>query len=156
MKCCICHTEGLTEDAPILTHGAYGHARCLCPSCAEILDRVTTSCEAEELRASLRALTDLRLSNGDLDRPCCVTLNAITRQASGRLAALLDGTYQPSDTIEEGDGELPEELLETEEDRELDRRDDEREARLDRGFNYVWIAVLVLVLGVCAYLLFLR
>jgi hypothetical protein len=82
-------------------------------------------------------------------------MRALLLKAAKRAAAIKDGEYDfaldevaEQETAEgeeatEGFDEIPEELLESEEDAELDRRDAEIGKKFDKVLNWVWVAVLV-------------
>ena len=56
---------------------------------------------------------------------------------------------------EEADGEIPEELLETEEDRETERREAEKNAKFEKISNYICIAAMLAAFGYVIYRIFL-
>ena len=60
MKCCICQQTVEREDAPVLTYGAYGHARVLCDRCDACLTALTRGREPEEIREAMEELSVLR------------------------------------------------------------------------------------------------
>lgn len=153
-----------------MTHGAYGHPRCLCPSCEALLDTAIEGSEVEAVRGALHALSDLRIKNGDFDKATSETLTQIVAQASERMAAMEAGTYEGSAACEVTEEpvqasaedeaaqeyDIPEELRELEEDRERDRIEDEREKAFDKYFRFVWIGVIAAFVAALVYILFFR
>ncbi len=173
MKCCICQSLIEEKDPPILTHGAFGHPRCLCHGCETILDTVIQGKTAEDVRGALRTLSDLRIENEDYDGSTAAILTQITTDAIARADAMDAGTYVPEETADDdSDGDptagatadvadtpemmydIPEELRETEEDRELDRRDAELEAKQEKFDRVARIAFLVVLGCAMAYTLY--
>ncbi len=181
MKCCICQKLIEEKDPPILTHGAFGHPRCLCRDCETVLDTVIEGKTADEVRTALRTLSDLRIENDDYDVSTAAILTQITEDAVARADAMEAGTYVPDDTVsaaEESDDDqtpcgtdvskedtdeadewqtaydIPEDLRETEEDRELDRRDAEREAKQEKIDRIARIVFLTIFACCVAYIIY--
>ena len=69
------------------------------------------------------------------------TVEEIMSEASARAEKIKGGDYDFSDEeaaeLEDGTEEIPEELRESEEDRELDRVDEEKNKRFDKIFSWV-------------------
>ena len=60
--------------------------------------------------------------------------------------------FSLDENVEEtGEDDIPEELLETEEDKALDERDEKRQKKFDKIFNIVALAVFAGVIGYLAY-----
>ena len=67
------------------------------------------------------------------------------------------GTYDFAlDEVESDEGfdEIPEELQETEEDRLLDEKEAEANAKLDKFLNWAWVGVAIAVVGFIIYRIF--
>ena len=64
----------------------------------------------------------------------------------------LDDQESEEDVLEE----IPEELRETEEDRELDRKEAEALKKFDKVTNWLWLGILVGVIGAIVYFFFIR
>ena len=69
-----------------------------------------------------------------------------------------EGKQHPDDEESEEDvlEEIPEELRETEEDRELDRKEAEALKKFDKVTNWLWLGILVGVIGAIVYFFFIR
>ena len=79
-------------------------------------------------------------------------------EARARAEKIKSGSYDFSEDTpcEDEDSEIPEELLETEEDRELDRKDKEAEARLDKFMNWAWVGFGIAFVAYLVWFFFLR
>ena len=147
-KCTICHKEITTEDAPILVMGAYGIPKVLCDECSRDLDTVMVGKEYEGISEAMNRLGE-RMSESSPDAQTLGVVNSILENAAERAKQIRDGSYDFSLDEEEGENdanafdEIPEELAETEEDREKDRIDEERNKKFDKYFNWVTIGALI-------------
>ncbi len=152
-ECIICSVPVDEENAPVLEMGAYGHPKYLCPECACDLDVVTLERDLEKIHVSMNRLAK-KIESADLSQKTFETLTSILESASKRAKSIEDGSYDFSlDEKEEGDDfeEIPEELLETEEDRQLDELDAEKEERNNRIFDYITFGICLAVLAFAAY-----
>ena len=142
-NCCICCAKVDEENAAVLGMGGGGNPRLLCPNCEKLLDDATTSTDYETARLALRELTDI-LGNSDPDPVTMAVMTDILLRSTDRAKAIKEGTYDFSlDQIDEsGFDEIPEELQETEEDKELDRIEEEKMKKFDKVFN-----VIAIILG---------
>lgn len=158
MKCCICQQTVEREDAPVLTYGAYGHARVLCDRCDACLTALTRGRESVKIREALEELSTLRPLMDERDMAATGELTRLIDGAAERLYAIEAGDYDfAAEEAEDGEVEdIPEELLETEEEREAEARREERERKNDRVFSYVWGAVMVAAIAAIVYILFFR
>ena len=147
-KCTICHKEITAEDAPILVMGAYGIPKVLCDECSRDLDTVTGGKEYDGISEAMNRLGE-RMSESSPDAQTLCVVNSILEDAAERAKQIRDGSYDFSLDEEEGENdanafdEIPEELAETEEDREKDRIDEERNKKFDKYFNWVTIGALI-------------
>ena len=129
-NCSICLKRVEGDDAPVLAMGAYGNPKVLCDECAaaNIDDRVTVATMTEMFESSAK-----------------------------RAQAIKEGTYDFAlDEVESDEGfdEIPEELQETEEDRLLDEKEAEANAKLDKFLNWAWVGVAIAVVGFIIYRIF--
>ena len=95
-----------------------------------------------------------KIEVADLSEKTFATITSILDKAVSRAKAIEEGSYDFSLDEAEGEEELeeiPEELLETEEDRQLDERDAEKEERNNRIFDYITFGVFLAALGFAAY-----
>ncbi len=143
--------------------GAYGNPRYLCDACARELDLATASREVAEIEAAMASLGDKMLKNTP-DSASFEAVEDILSAAKDRCEKIADGSYDFTldDSEIASDGEpiledIPEELCESEEDRELDRQETEKQKQIDRFFDYVNVGLgigIVLTLGYIIYKLF--
>lgn len=149
-RCCICQRNIEREDAPVLTMGAAGIPRLLCSECEELLDTATSGNEISEIEEAIDEISN-RVSHGNPDGATCKVLEELMGSASQRAAAIKSGNY---DFSLDGAGddinfdEIPDELLESEEDIQKDREDEIKMERFNKIYN---IIILVTFLAVGAY-----
>ena len=82
-----------------------------------------------------------------------MTVNSVMKAAAERANLIKEGKYDFSldeepDEEEEGFDEIPEELLETEEDKELDRQDEEKLKKFDKVYNVIIAVALAATAGI--------
>ncbi len=143
-KCSICNAKIDTEDAPILTMGAYGTPRYLCEKCAADLDTATLSRDTDEISAAMERIGN-KMADSDPDKQTYTTVTALMTSARDRAKKINAGEYdfsldEVSDSEDEFD-EIPEELAESEEDKAKDVADEEKQKQFDKFYNYVLIGV---------------
>ena len=144
--CSICRKSIDREDAPVLTMGHFGNPRLLCPDCEVLIDTALKSKNAQSAEEAMAKLGETVGDKSVDDDAVIEAVEEIFKTATERAQAIKDGTYDFAlDDSDSSDGfdEIPEELLETEEDKALDRRDEERAKRFDKIFN--WITAFVLI-----------
>ena len=152
-KCCICDKTIEREDAPILTLGGAGYARLLCDECDSELQLATLSHDVEEIKTSINSLGN-KMANGDPDHLTYNLVSSILMNATDRGMKIKDGTYDFAlDEAEEEEGfdEIPEELLESEEDIALDKADEEKMKKFDKVYNYMLIGAIIALVGLVIY-----
>ncbi len=165
--CSVC-SKKVEENAPVLAYGAYGIPRLLCADCESDLDTVTTDSDVAKIREAMRRLGE-RMTANEADDLTVGTMNGILSEAADRAKRIESGEYDPeeeldgeesddengaSDSSSAEDGELdeiPEELLETEEDRALDEEEKRKQAKFDKIFNVVAALIFIAALGFVAY-----
>ena len=142
-NCCTCLKKIENENAPVLAMGAYGTPRLLCDDCAALIDTVTLGRDYDEITAAMQNLTDVITKSNVDDRLAVSTVTEILEQSAKRAQQIKEGTYDFSldEVEEEGFDEIPEELQETEEDRLLDQKEAESNAKFDKFMNWLWIGV---------------
>ena len=145
-KCCMCGRHIERDDAPVLAMGVAGNPRLLCDECAALLDTATLGENIEDIKASMERIGNL-MADGNPDGVTYSIVSELMVAASDRAKAIKDGNYDFSldgaEQTDEGFEEIPEELLETEEDRERDRRDEEKNKRFDKFYNYTLIGACI-------------
>ena len=148
--CCTCLKRIENDDAPVLTMGAYGTPKLLCDDCAALVEAVTLGTDYDEITQAMNELTDVITKSNADDRKVVSAITEILEQSAKRAQQIKEGTYDFSlDEVDEGFDEIPEELQETEEDRLLDEKEAESNAKFDRLMNWLWLGVGVLA---CAFL----
>lgn len=141
------------ENAPIIAMGGFGHPRCICDGCADKLDIMNTSTEPEEIKAAMRYIADTMANNTDDDMVAHNAVKVILMEAGARIEKIENGTLE-EDKEEEEILDVPEELAETEEDRELDRLEEIKNKKFDSLFNWISIGILgAAAVGIIIYLL---
>ena len=142
-KCCICDELIEREDAPVLAMGGAGYPRLLCDRCASLLDTATLGRDFDEIKDAIGEIGTI-MADHDPDGVTYRIVSSLMIDASERAKAIKEGSYDfalDEDQTCEGYDELPEELRETEEDAELDRRDAESAKKFDKVLNWLWVGV---------------
>lgn len=141
-NCCTCLSRIEHDDAAVLTMGAYGTPKLLCDNCAALVETITYGRDYDEIIEAMSTLTDVITKSNADDRKVVATVTEILENGAKRAQQIKEGTYDFAlDEVDEGFDEIPEELQETEEDRLLDEREAESNARMDRMINWMWIGV---------------
>lgn len=131
--------------------------RYICPECEALMDEAIGATDPEAIRGAIARLGDLLAASDIDDGPVIHAVTSHLDHAKKRAQQIEDGTYDFSLDEEEGEEfELTEDLLETEEDRELDRREEEQEKRLNTFLNWAWLGIGVGVVGYIIYLIVSR
>ena len=153
-KCCICDATITNDDAPALVMSIAGNPKLLCEDCVKSLDIITLGRDYEAIEAELDKI-GVKMSNADPDGTTYATMNSLIASAVARAKLIKDGKYDFSlderDIDDESFDEIPEELLETEEDREKDRADEEKMKTFDKIFNIVAVTMVIITLGYVAW-----
>ena len=146
--CALCGRIPECEEPAVLTMGRYGKPRHLCEECEAQMDTATLGREYDEIVDAIDALGKKATGFAADDEPTMNVMRAFLMRAAKRAAEIKEGNYdfdadsdQTADEDAEGFDEIPEELLETEEDAELDRRDEEKAKKFDKFLNGLWIGV---------------
>lgn len=147
--CSICTKEITSEEPKILVMGAYGMPKYICDECARDIDEVTLGKDYEKIAETMEKIGN-KLSFSNPDKATFVTVNSIMESAAERAKLIKEGTYDFSldeETVDDDSfDEIPEELKETEEDRALDRADEEKMRKFDIFYN-ILVACLSVALG---------
>ena len=147
-NCCICERNVEREDAPILAMGGAGYARVLCEECDRELQVATRGHDVDEIKAAINSLST-KMANSEPDAVTYRMMNEILVTATQRAMEIKDGTYdfaRDDEEDNEGFDEIPEELLESEEDVELDKKDEEKAKKFDKVYSII-LAVSLIALG---------
>ncbi len=165
--CSICKKTVDSETASILTVGGYGNAKYLCEDCAAELDCATAAREYDAVKAAMDSIGEKMAKNNIEDELVIATVGELFIGAKRRAKEIKNGTYDfsldeaPTESTAEEQGteeefDIPEELRETEEDKELDAKEKKKNAFFDKIFNWVSLALLLGGLAVVVYLVFFR
>ncbi len=135
--CSVCLKNIDREDAPILTMGHFGNPRLLCDECDRLVETIVRSRDTDAAEAAMARLGKTISDNSIDDIAVIEATEEIFKSASERISKIKDGSYDFTlDGEEDSEDELleiPEELLETEE----DKKKTEAEAEYNRKFNKV-------------------
>ena len=147
-NCCICERDVEREDAPILAMGGAGYARVLCEECDRELQVATRGHDVEEIKAAINSLST-KMANGEPDAVTYRMMSEILITTTQRAMEIKDGTYdfaRDDEEDNEGYDEIPEELLESEEDIELDKKDEEKAKKFDKVYSII-LTISLIALG---------
>ena len=148
-NCSICNAKIENEEPAILTLGGGGYPRYLCDECAHQLDEAGLSHDLETISAAMEGISD-KVSQSDPDKVTYLTVTALLSSALERARKIQAGEYDfalDEEVNEWSFDEIPEELAETEEDKEKDRIDEEKQKKLDKFMNYVMIGAAIGFIG---------
>lgn len=149
-NCSTCLTRITNDDAPVLIMGAYGTPKLLCDECAALVETITLGRDYDEITSAMQTLTE-RMSAANIDDRFTVnTVTKILSDSAVRAQKIKEGTYDfalDEEVEDESFDEIPEELKETEEDRLLDEKEAEENAKFDKLMNKTWIIVGAVAAG---------
>jgi hypothetical protein len=141
--CALCGRIPECEEPAVLTMGRYGHPRHLCEECESQMDTANLGRDYDEIINAIDILGKKATSFAFDDDVTMDVMRAFIMRAAKRAADIKAGNYnfdvEDVPVEEEGFDEIPEELRETEEDAELDRRDAENAKKFDKFLNVLWI-----------------
>lgn len=155
--CVLCLSPIDTDEADVLAMGGFGTPRYVCECCSHDIDIATRGRDYDEIVAAMDRISEKLAENAADDTVTQDTATLLLVNAAKRAKEIREGTYDFAlDEVEAASefDEIPEELRETEEDRELDRAEEEAADRLDKILNWVWAAVLVGTVGFMVWWLF--
>ena len=151
--CSICKKNIESKEPAVLTMSGFGHPRHICEECEADLDNATLSKEPEIISDAIEKIGEkMRFANND-DALVLSTVSSIIEAATVRGEEIKNGTYD-FQKDEDGDAsaeDIPEELLETEEDRELDKKEQEATKKAEKYINWVTTAIFIAAMGFIAY-----
>lgn len=137
---------------------AIANPRLLCNECESDFENATLSKSPDEITAAIENIGKKLVDANNDDELVLKTVTEIIEDAAERCELIKNGVYDfdndKVDDVEEG--EIPEELQETEEDRELDRKEEEARKKTDKFMNYVTIGALIAALGFIIYRIITR
>lgn len=158
-KCCLC-TAPIGEDAAILAMGGFGHPRCLCSVCEAEIDAVSRGKDYGEIAEAMNKIGK-KLTDYAPDDLVLNSINEILKESAERAEKIKAGVYDFSLDDEEDGGddapsEIPEELLETEEDRLLDEKEAKDREKLDKFFNWITVGAIIGIIGFAVWMIIER
>ncbi len=141
--CALCGRIPEAEEPAVLTMGRYGNPRHLCDECEAQMDAASLGRDYDEIVDAIDTLGKKATGFAKDDETTMKVMRAFLMRAAKRAAQIKDGSYdfdaEESSDTEEGFEEIPEELLETEEDAELDRIEAEKSKHFDKFLNGFWV-----------------
>lgn len=151
-RCSLCFSAVEGEDIPVLTIGAYGTPRYLCPECERLVETASFGRNYKEIVQALDAISASLTEKNVEDRTTLDTVIPMLEEGAKRAQKIKDGEWDFSldEEAKNDTYEIPEELLESEEDRLLDEKEEKRNEKFDRIMSWVYFALL---LGTLAFLL---
>ena len=151
--CSICKKTFASEEPAVLAISAYGNPRYICEECEALLDTATLGTDTDEVGKAIGRLGVYAENLNINDEVVFGSVSSLLSEANTRLTKILAGTDDFEEDTAELDGELdeiPEELLESEEDRLLD--EEEAAAREKTDKLVTWISAVIFA-GAIAYFL---
>ena len=151
--CSICKKTFTSEEPAVLAISAYGNPRYICEECEALLDTATLGTDTDEVGKAIGRLGSYAAGLNINDEVVFGSVSSLLEEANSRLTRILAGTYDFEEDSAESDSmleEIPEELLESEEDRLLD--EEEAVAREKTDKLVTWISAIIFV-GAMAYFL---
>ena len=143
-SCSVCRKEVDTENAPILAMGGFGNPRYLCEECSLDIENALYGKEIEKIEKSMKSLSEKLSSDSSDDEVTLEAVKDLFSKAGERARKIKEGNYDFSLDLNEEESEfdeIPEELLETEEDKARDIKDSETAKKLDKIFNLITLLV---------------
>lgn len=158
--CSVCNAKIDTEKAAILTMGGFGNPRYICEECEKELDILTKGKTHEDIKNAAEKLSGKICANNIEDSLVMETIDSIFAEAKIRAEQIKNGEYDfENDNIDCTDGasdDIPEELLESEEDKQLDRIESEMAQENEKRMKIVdLIFGIVFGSAVLAYIVYL-
>ena len=151
--CSVCGREIDPESANIITMSVYGTPRYVCEECEADFAIVSTAEELEEIDDAIGRISEKLTKYNNDDKLLLDAITNIIKSASERVEKILSGVYDKFSDSEDFD-EIPEEYLETEEDKELDKKEKEKNAKIDKVTNWFLAGFLIaFVIGIILYYL---
>lgn len=158
-RCSLCLDAVDSEEADILTMGAYGTPKYLCPECAKKIENVTSGRDYDSIVDSLDELNATVLKNNIDNRMVLEAITKILADGAERAKKIKDGTLdfekEEAESAAEEEFEITEELAESEEDKLLDERDAKVQKKFDKITSIISAAVLALTFGYLIWYFFI-
>ena len=133
---------------------AFGNPKHICEECERDLDEATISREPEIISAAIEKIGKKMQSANNDDALILSTVSEIIENATERGEMIRNGVYDfENDEIDEFESvdEVPEDLLETEEDKARDAHDKKANEKFDKIMNYVSLGLFIAFVGAVLY-----
>ena len=144
-RCALCYSLVEGEDLPVLAIGAYGAPRYLCPDCEKLVEIASFGTDYDSIVASLDGIGNLLTAKNIDDSTTLNTVLPLLEESAKRAEKIKKGEWDF--TLDEEAHteayEIPEELLEAEEDRLLDEKEACVSKKIDKVMNWIYLAMLV-------------
>ncbi len=128
--------------------GGYGNPKYLCDECAADFDTATAGTNYDEIKSAMDKIGAKLTENDTDDTTVLRAVDEIFTEAGERAEKIKEGTYDFSEDEQSEESEdVPEELLESEEDKALDAKEAKTNKKIDSIFNWVFAAVFVAALA---------
>ena len=151
-NCCICQAPITKEDAPVIAMSAYGNPKCVCEKCEAIIDSATLSHDPNEIVESCQLLGEALTRGNTCDEQVIDAVNGIISEASIRCEKIANGNYDFSEDEKEGEEfEITEDIMESEEDRIKDEKDQKVAKIVDTIGS--WVSGVVLLGAVIFFII---
>ena len=151
--CCVCKKNTDSENSAILVMGGFGNPKFLCSECSEDFDKATGATDFDTIKAAIEKIGENLSKNNISDDTVLDTIEGIFAESIDRAEKIKAGTYDFSMDKEQSDqsDDIPEELMESEEDKLLDQREAKTNKKIDGILNWVFVAIFVLAIGYFVY-----
>ena len=152
-NCSICTRKLESEEPTILMISGYGNPRYMCDECSAEIEEACYGRDAARIAEAMDRIGSKMLVS-DPDGPTYTTVTTLLERAKERAIKINEGSYDfalDEQFDDEGFDEIPEELAETEEDKEKDRIDEEKQKKFDKVYNYLLIGVGVALAAVVVW-----
>ena len=156
--CSICSKGVNAENAPILVMGGFGNPKYLCDECAQDIDTAIGARESEKIEEAMSRISKKLAGTGAENELVVETVKEIFTEAGERARKIKEGTFdfsaEEEAASEDGEYEIPEDMLESEEDKALDALDAEKAKKLDKIFNWITVGIIAAtVIFILVYML---
>ena len=148
--CSVCRRNTDSETSSILVMGGFGNPKYLCEECERDFDKVTGARNYESIKAAMDKVGENLSKNNVEDQTVLDAIEEIFVEARERAEKIKNGTYDFSEeeleTVDEED-EIPEDLRESEEDKQLDQKEAKVNKKIDTILNWAFVVIFVLAIG---------
>ena len=157
-RCSLCLDVVDEERADILTMGAYGTPKYVCPECARKIEEVTSGVDYESIVNALDELNSTVLKSNIDNHTVLECITQILSDGAERAKKIKDGTFDfeaENEECEEEEFDITEDLQESEEDKLLDEQDAIVQKKFDKITSVICAAVLALTLAYLIWYFFI-